>query len=96
MVERLVEDHARARNLAEGLSEVPGLELLPGTPATNMIFLTLGPGAALSARELESRLAQRGVLVGVVSERGLRLVTHYWIDDGAVGRAVDAFAAALK
>ena len=38
MVERLADDHRRARMLAEGLKEIPGIALDPGTPYTNMVF----------------------------------------------------------
>ena len=38
MVERLADDHRRARMLAEGLKEIPGIVLDPGTPYTNMVF----------------------------------------------------------
>jgi threonine aldolase len=95
MVLRLGEDHARARDLAEGLSEIPGLVLQPGTPATNMIFLSLTEKVRLSAQEVVMKLRERGVLVSAVSDRGFRLVTHYWIDDAAVEKAATNFAAVL-
>ena len=50
MVERLVEDHARAKKLADGLRLVPGLQLDPGTPATNMVFLSLTRGCEVHHR----------------------------------------------
>ena len=91
MVERLPEDHARARRLAECLREIPGLELMPGTPQTNMVFVGLSAGVPLTADQLERRLDEHGVKVGAVAARQLRLVVHYWIDDLAVERAVAAF-----
>lgn len=95
MVYRLGEDHRRARLLAEGLRAVPGLVLDEGTPATNMVFLSLLPEVPLSAPEVAERLRQRGVLVGAIDERRFRLVTHYWIDDAAVEAAVQAFGEVL-
>jgi threonine aldolase len=92
MIDRLSEDHARAALLAKGLAENPCLTLDPGTPHTNMIFLSLSEEAPFaSAGEAARRLAEKGVLVGVVSSRRFRLVTHYWIDDAAVGKTVAAF-----
>jgi threonine aldolase len=41
MVDRLGEDHIRAKKLADGLRLIPGLVLDAGTPATNMVFLSL-------------------------------------------------------
>jgi threonine aldolase len=91
MVDRLAEDHARARRLAECLSETPGLVLKPGTPQTNMVFVGLSEGVSLSAEEVARRLSELGVEVGVVAARQFRLVTHYWIDDLAVEQTAAAF-----
>ena len=96
MVERLAEDHARARRLAEGLGGIPGLILDPGTPQTNMIFMSLAPATApLTAAQVAQRLTERGVRVGVAGSNRFRLVTHYWIDDRAVDQAIAAFAQVL-
>jgi len=96
MVDRLVEDHRRAARLARGLSTIPGLTIDPGSPHTNMVFLNLEEATIpLTAIEVAERLNAQGVLVGVVAERRFRLVTHYWIDDEGIDRAVSAFKAAL-
>jgi threonine aldolase len=95
MVDRLAEDHARARRLAEGLAGIPGLVLDEGTPYTNMIFMNLAGDVPLNAEEVAGRLKERGVLAGVTGKRRFRLVTHYWIDDQAVEKAVCGFAAVL-
>jgi threonine aldolase len=60
-----------------------------------MVFLSLAENVKQSAQEVVEGLRRRGVLVSAVSERGFRLVTHYWIDDTAVQRAVAEFAGAL-
>jgi threonine aldolase len=96
MVDRLAEDHARARRLAECLSENPGIVLDPGTPQTNMVFIGLSEDVPLTAEQVEARLNERGVKVGVVAARRFRLVTHYWIDDFAVEQAAAAFNQALR
>ncbi len=95
MPQRLHEDHQRARQLAEGLAEVPGLVLDAGSPATNMVFLSLGDDVPFSAQDVADRLAQRGVRVGVVGPRRFRLVTHYWIDDDDVQATISAFRQVL-
>jgi len=96
MTGRLVEDHARAKKLADGLEQVPGLVLDLGTPATNMVFLSLKPGVASNADTLSQKLKARGVLVGATGERSFRLVTHYWIDDAGVEKTVAAFRELLQ
>lgn len=96
MVDRLQDDHQRAKRLAQDLAGIPGLLVDPGSPFTNMVFLNIGPETApLTAETIAQRLAAQGVLVGAVGERRFRLVTHYWIDDSDIDRASDAFAAAL-
>ncbi len=91
MTGRLVEDHARAKKLADGLRQVPGLALDPGTPATNMVFLSLTADVKCTTEEFIERLKERGVLIGATGERAYRLVTHYWIDDEGVEKTVEAF-----
>jgi threonine aldolase len=91
MIERLAEDHVRAKQLVQGLSGVPGLVFDPGTPYTNMVFLSLGEKVTLSASEVADQLRDRGVRVGVVAGRRFRLVTHCWIDDQGIDLAIQAF-----
>ncbi len=95
MVDRLVEDHTRAQRLAEGLCQLGGLELTFGMPATNMVFISLADSVKKSAAEIAGHLRQKGIRIGVVSARGFRMVTHYWIDDQAVEQTIEAFAESL-
>ncbi len=91
MPAHLAQDHRRARLLAQGLAALPGIELDAGAPQTNMVFCSLNPSVPLSAAEIAARLKERQVLVGVVGARRFRLVTHYWINDETVARAIEAF-----
>lgn len=91
MIDRLVEDHTRARCLAERLARIPGIILEPGSPSTNMVFFHFDDGIGIDAHQAVDLLKARGVLVSQVSRRGFRLVTHYWINDAAVEQAVSAF-----
>ena len=95
MAPRLGEDHVRARTLAEGLSEMRGLVLDAGTPATNMVFMNLSDSVDMSASEVADKLKEKGVLAGVAGARRFRLVTHCWIDDDGVEKAVAAFKAVV-
>ncbi|MGB8213459.1 MAG: low-specificity L-threonine aldolase [Anaerolineales bacterium] len=96
MTGRLGKDHARAKKLAQGLRQVPGLVLAQGTPATNMVFLSLTPDVKLSSDAFIERLKEHTVLIGATGERNYRLVTHYWIEDADVEEAVDAFRSVLS
>ncbi|CAD5374937.1 L-allo-threonine aldolase, PLP-dependent [Rubrivivax sp. A210] len=73
-VERLAEDHAHARRLAEGLAGLPGVTVLP--PQSNIVFVDLDPARAAGVVE---RLRARGLLCTGLYR--LRLVTH--LDVGA-------------
>lgn len=91
MIDCLEVDHLRARSLAEKLSHVPGVILDPGTPFTNMVFLSLAKEVPLSAAEFSQALRKRSVLVGVTGERRFRLVTHYEISEKDIDLAAEAF-----
>ena len=92
MVERLAEDHANARLLAERLAEIPGIVLDLDAVQTNIVrFNYEGPGAD----QLVRRLNERGVmLTGSIAE-GLRCVTHFGIDETDVRQAADAFESVI-
>ena len=90
--DRLVEDHRRARRLAEGLAGLPGIELDPGEVETNIVrFRT--PGA--DAFRLAERLLDRGVAVLPGSPDAMRVIPHLGISDDDVEEALGAFAEAL-
>jgi threonine aldolase len=96
MIDRLPEDHKRAAYLAEGLAQIPGLVMDPGTPHTNMVFLSLDEQVALSGEEVAARLKSKGILIGVTAKRRFRLVTHFWIDDASIQQAVSCFKEVIE
>ncbi|HSB67590.1 MAG TPA: low-specificity L-threonine aldolase [Anaerolineales bacterium] len=91
MVDRLADDHKRARYLAQGLSFLPWLVLEPGTPYTNMIFMSLADNFPADANQVADEMAKKNIKVGVVGQRRFRLVIHNWIDDAAADKALVAF-----
>lgn len=52
MIDRLAEDHARAKRLAQKLEGAPGLKIEPGSPATNMIFAQLESGSPITTKKV--------------------------------------------
>jgi threonine aldolase len=89
--DRLIEDHANARRLAEGLADrFPGA-VDPGAVATNMIYLDLGP-VGMSGTELAARLAKEGIVTLGGPWPTMRLVTHRDVTSQDVERVLDAFA----
>lgn len=95
MVDRLAEDHARARKLADGLRQIPGLILDP-EPATNMVFVRLRPEIPLETAQVVEGMKARGVLIGAAAARRFRMVLHYWINDDDVDKAISAFRETLQ
>jgi threonine aldolase len=91
MTDRLKEDHARARSLAQGLAVIPGISINQGAPASNMIFIMLDHSFLLSDQDLVEQLKGKGILIGKVGPRQFRLVTHYWITDEAVEKTLKSF-----
>jgi threonine aldolase len=95
MVNRLEEDHRRARRLAHVLAEIPGLVVDRVDPPTNMVFAGLADGVSLDAAQVIQRLLEYRVKVGAVGSRRFRMVTHYWVDDEGIDRAIQAFRCVL-
>jgi threonine aldolase len=95
MVERLADDHVRARELARLLAGLPGLVVENPLPASNMVYVGLDGGVGLGGREFGALLKEKGVKIGSVGHRRFRLVTHYWIGDEQISAAVKAFSAVL-
>lgn len=96
MTRRLGDDHARARQLADGLRQLKGLAVDPNSPYTNMVYLNLSEEVAESAQQITQKMKDLGVLVDPENARRFRLVTHYWIDDSAVEQTVSAFQKVLN
>lgn len=85
MVDRLAEDHANARTLAEGLSEMPGVRCDLGRVQTNLVYFDLQD---MSAPEFTEACTRRGLLSDYMGPRRVRFVTHYGIDAGDVQSAL--------
>jgi threonine aldolase len=98
MVERLAEDHANARRLAEGLAEIPGIQIEPQRVETNILFFGLsGPGGhPADVAPLVEAAASAGVLVSGGDDGRIRAVTHYGITSAEIERALLVFAHAMQ
>jgi threonine aldolase len=83
-VERLADDHAHARLLAEGLTGLPGVELDASRVETNIVIF-----AVEDAPGLVRRIADR-VELSALDERRVRAVTHLDVDRAGVERALAA------
>lgn len=85
MVDRLAEDHANARTLAEGLSELPGVKCDLSRVQTNLVYFEL---SEIPAPRFTDECSKRGLLSDWVDARRVRFVTHYGIDSEDIQSAL--------
>jgi threonine aldolase len=90
MIERLAEDHANARLLAERIAGLPGLELDVESVQTNIVAFRFTL-EHVSPEQFMARMKERGVLISAHAGRRLRALTHYGIEQSDVLRAASAF-----
>jgi threonine aldolase len=94
-VERLAEDHANARRLAEGLAQSKHIGFPNGMPQTNLVFFECShPGVSLA--QLLARLKERGILIGQSYGTLARAVTNLNVSRADVDDTVSAVHAILK
>jgi threonine aldolase len=82
---RLADDHANARNLAQALAYMPGVELDPADVETNIVFFRV---RSMPAGELEAKLKDAGVLVLALGADRVRAVTSLMVDAADIGEAI--------
>lgn len=86
MVDRLPEDHRRARRLAEALANIDGISIDLEAVQTNIVIFKTEP--AVSQAAFIEGMKDAGVLVSNYGTRGVRMVTHYQVDDAAIEQAI--------
>jgi threonine aldolase len=91
-VERLAEDHALAKRLAEGLADIGALQVEP--TQTNIVFVDLVGAARERSQALLEHLKAQGVLATGLYR--LRFVTHLDVDAAGIDRAVAAVRGFFK
>jgi threonine aldolase len=94
-IDRLADDHARAKRLAEGFAAA-GLPVEPDDVETNFVQVDVAP-LGLSKSDALERLHQAGVgLSGTVHPTRLRAVTHLDVTDDDIERAIEIAPQALR
>lgn len=91
MVDRLAEDHANARRLAEGLAQVPGFVVDPARIQTNIVYFDVAEALG-SAPAMAQRLSAAGVRVLALGPRSIRAVTRHGITAADVDAALEIVA----
>lgn len=86
-IERLAEDHENAQLFADGIKQIPGVELSYESCETNIVFFDV-QNTGMTAEEVSRRLQNRGVYIGAMSDYTLRAVTHLDVDRGDIEEAI--------
>jgi threonine aldolase len=90
-VERLAEDHDNARVLADGLAQIPGVEIDPDTVETNIVIFRVA-----DARALIESLSGQVELSGPLGAHGVRAVTHMDVNRVDVEHALSLISKAVR
>ncbi len=93
-VQRLAEDHANAKRLADGIAGIDGLRIDAGGVETNLVYFdVIAP--ELNAETLCAQLLARGVRMGPMGTQTVRAVTHLDVDQRSIDTALDALRGIL-
>lgn len=90
---RLHEDQSNARRLAQGLAELPGIQIDPERVATNIVIFDV-TGTRRTADEICAALGTRGVLASGFGS-SIRMVTHYDVSSEDIETALKELRAIL-
>jgi threonine aldolase len=93
-IERLADDHANARTLAEGLSAGTRMRCDPDRVETNIVFGEVRDGTP--SEELVEEMAAAGVLCSSIDQRTIRFVTHLDADADAVSAVIERLQPMLR
>ena len=97
MIDRLADDHANARRLAEGLADTAGVAIDLDRVQTNIVYFDLTPDVKVSADVIVQRMLEHKVkILNPGPARRFRFVTHVWVERRDVDEALLAFKNAIQ
>jgi threonine aldolase len=85
----LVEDHANAKRLAEGLAELRGVKVDPERVQTNIVIFDIA-AAGMTTAQFSAELKSRGALANGINPREMRMVTHFDVNREQIERTLQA------
>lgn len=94
-IDRLADDHANARLLADAIADMDGLEINPDDVETNIVIFSI-TRPNLSPAELAFKLKEKGLLVIPFGPAQIRAVTHLDVDGKDVDRAITILNEVMK
>jgi len=86
-IDRLAEDHANARRLAEALAELPGLILDPAAVETNIVLFDVEPSCGTAA-DVVAKMNAAGVRMLAVAPQRVRALTHLDVSSAQTDEAI--------
>jgi threonine aldolase len=93
-IDRLAEDHARAKKMATALAALDSTLIDPATVETNIVGLDL-THAGITAADFASRCKENGLWISALGKAYARLVTHLDFDDAQCDEAIAIMAKSL-
>jgi threonine aldolase len=93
-IERLAEDHYRAKEIAIAIASVDASLIDPDTVETNIVGLDLS-AMPITAAELAARTKDAGLWISALGPKYARLVTHLDFDDAQCAQAIEILKRAL-
>jgi threonine aldolase len=94
MVDRMAEDHANAKRLAQGLAGIEGITLAQDDIPTNIVMFHLSP--ELSTAGFVEGLERAGVKIGLRDGRPFRAVTHCMVSSSDIDEALTCIEAVCR
>ena len=94
-IDRLAEDHRNAQVIARAIADVPGLRLDTPTVETNLVWFEVDPALG-TAKDVQSRLREHGVLVNASAPQFGRACTHLDVSAAQAERAAEVIRKALR
>ena len=86
-VDRLADDHVRARRLAEAIVRLPGVEVDLDGVETNLVYINLT--GRMDAADVVAAFRAHGVRLSALGDRTVRAVTHLDVDANGIDRAIE-------
>jgi len=94
-LERLTEDHANAKRLAQGLNKMKGVSINPEHVETNIVIFDAAQ-TGMTARQIADEMKEERVLIHPFGKTEIRMVTHLDVTRDDVEAALKAFERILN
>jgi threonine aldolase len=94
-IDRLEEDHRKAKKLAQGLAGIKNLIIHPEEVETNILFFDVSP-AERTAHEIAAAIREKGVRVHPTAKTRIRCVAHLDVSSADIDRAVEVIEGVMR